>query len=211
MSDILSWLLTWILTVLGSAAVLILPLAIPMWRDTVGKYLAGLVQRRFDEQMERLRSDLRKTEESFRSDLRAKEHQIKSLSDTTLALRSSRQTALDARRLVAVERLWAAKAKLDTLKMSAKLMETIDFKKAARETTHDANARKLFSIFDRMDAFAKMASGTSVEPERPFLTPVVWAAFSAYQAVLMQAMVQIKFLATGVGKPELLNPGHQTS
>ncbi|MBN1916711.1 MAG: hypothetical protein JW889_02280 [Verrucomicrobia bacterium] len=205
----LTTLLTWLSNAAGTALVLLIPLAVPAWRATVGRYLAGLMQHHFDERLEGLKSQLRKAEETFKNELRQKEQQIRTLVDTTLSQRSSRQTALDARRLQAVEKLWAAKSKLDRLKLAASFMSGINFEVAARQSGKDEKTRTLFSMLDKTALGDKMEDLlTSIEPERPFLTPVVWAAYSAYQSVLHLPAVQLKFLASGVGEPDLINTKH---
>jgi hypothetical protein len=98
----------------GSTAFLLLvPLVVPAIRAALAKYVTGLVQHHFDDRLERLKSDLRQTEETVRSGLRANESRINSLTETALSLRSARQAALDARKLQAIEKLWAAKIGID--------------------------------------------------------------------------------------------------
>ena len=61
------------------------------------------VQHGFDAKIETLRTELRKSEETFKSDLRSKESQISALRDGVLSGRAQRQALLDKRRLEAVE------------------------------------------------------------------------------------------------------------
>lgn len=68
--------------------------------------LRASVRHEFNEKLEMLRADLRKSEESFKADLRAKETQIEVLRSGALLGMTSRQTTLDKRRLEAVEQLW---------------------------------------------------------------------------------------------------------
>jgi hypothetical protein len=65
------------------------------------------VQHHFDKEIEELRTELRKSEETFKSELRLKETEIGALRDGILSGRTQRQAFLDRRRLDAVERLWA--------------------------------------------------------------------------------------------------------
>jgi F0F1-type ATP synthase membrane subunit b/b' len=53
------------------------------------------VQHQFDERIEELRSDLRKSEEQFKADLQGKESEIATLRSTLLSGRASRQALVD--------------------------------------------------------------------------------------------------------------------
>jgi hypothetical protein len=54
-----------------------------------------------------LRAELRKNEESFKSDLRDKEAEISTLRTNILSGSAGRQALLDKRRFEAVEKVWA--------------------------------------------------------------------------------------------------------
>jgi hypothetical protein len=64
------------------------------------------VQHHFDERLEGLRSELRKTEELLKSDLQAKETEIATLRSSVLSGSAARQALLDKRRFEAVEKVW---------------------------------------------------------------------------------------------------------
>lgn len=85
-------------------------------RNAIAKYIAGFVQNRFDTKIEKLKSDLSIEREKYAANLRDNEQRIRILTETTLSLRSNRLAALDARRLQAVETLWAAKIATDKMK-----------------------------------------------------------------------------------------------
>ncbi|NGO51564.1 hypothetical protein [Allomesorhizobium camelthorni] len=194
---------TWVLTVLGTVATILLPLAVPAIRAAVGKYVAGFVQHHFDQRIETLKSELRRSEEQFTADLREKDRQLRTLTDTTLSLRSTRQMALAARRLQAVEQLWAAKVAIDRMKMAANFMSGLNleelFKAAEKD---DPSIKTLGAMLNQLSGvdLGKEASEASVLSERPFLSPDVWVLFSAYQSVMTHSVVIIKNLALGTTK-----------
>lgn len=70
-------------------------------RNLILTRLKATVQHEFDGKLEALRTDLRKSEESFRADLRAKETDIQVLRSGALSGMASRQATLDKRRLQA--------------------------------------------------------------------------------------------------------------
>jgi DNA relaxase NicK len=116
---------------IGSAippiSVIALLLLTPFVREWLLKRVAGHAQAKFNEQLEatkfdfgkqienlkhemglqaeQTKSELRKSEEAFKSQLQVNERYAKLLTETTLAMRSSRDEALHARRLKAVEQL----------------------------------------------------------------------------------------------------------
>src|SRR5215475_3905483 len=97
-------------------------LVVLIWRDVLGRWIAGWLQHDFDKSLETFRSELRKAEETFKSEIRANEQRVKSVADIALGTLSGRQTALDARRLLTVERMWAQKAKLDGAKVALRIL-----------------------------------------------------------------------------------------
>jgi hypothetical protein len=91
------------------------------------------VQHKFDEKLE-----------ATKSDLRAKEADISALRDMVLSGSAQRRALLDNRRLVAVERVWAAVGKLAPFVMASASMARIKFDVAARYAPTDPNFRKIF-------------------------------------------------------------------
>mgnify|MGYP007037817717 CR=1 FL=1 len=63
-------------------------------RHLITTRLKASVQHEFDEKLEAIRTEFRKSEESFKSDLRAKENQIAALQGGALSGMVSRQAAL---------------------------------------------------------------------------------------------------------------------
>jgi hypothetical protein len=77
-------------------------------RNWIKASIERSVQHGFDAKLETLRTELRKNEEGFKSDLRSKETEISALRDGVLSGRAQRQALLDKRRLDAVECVWAS-------------------------------------------------------------------------------------------------------
>jgi hypothetical protein len=205
--------MTWILTIVGPAFVLALPLAVPIVRETLAKYIGGFVQLHFDERIEKLKSELRQNEERLAADLRSNEQQLRSLMEVTLSLRSSRQAALDARRLQAVEKLWSAKVATDRMIVAAKLVSGLNLDemfKAAEKG--DGQVSQFAALLDQMtgiDFKAELPSAAATS-EQPFLPTKVWLIFSAYQRVIMTSALYLKAFAVGgakyINKDDTLKP-----
>ncbi len=165
------------------------------------------VQYKFDAQIETLRVDLRKNEEEFKSELRLKETEISALRDGVLGGRVNRQAMLDKRRLEAVEGVWAAVAELAPFKGVSASMAVIKFDAVSKRAPHDPNLRKVFEIMGR-NVPDKIPT-TLAQNERPFVSPVAWALFSAYQTIIGFAYMRAKILELGIeGAGEFLNTEH---
>lgn len=168
------------------------------------------IQHGFDQKIEGLRSELRKNEETFKSDLGAKEKEITALRDGVLSGRAQRQGLLDKRRMEAVERVWSTVIALGPYKAVAASMATINFDAAARRTPHEPSLRKFFEIIAK-SAPAPDAQTNAAKHEQPFISPLAWAYFVSYQTIVLSAYAQLKVLEFGVENAgELLdrkNPG----
>jgi len=210
--DLSAWT-AWVLAVVSPVALGAIALAVPAIREALGRYVARFVQHHFDERIEKLKSDLRRSEEKFAADLRANHQQLASLANVTLSLRTSRQAALDARRLQAVERLWAAKIATDRMSMAARLMSRLNINEMFKAAeSGDPAITKFAEKLDQIIGFdlTKDTPPMSALSELPFLPPKIWVTFSAYQGVMITSVLFLKTLAMGsikyLNKEDLLKP-----
>ena len=176
-------------------------------RDAITKYALGWIQLSLDKKMEAYRSEIRKAEEEFKRDIRANEQRISSIANVALSGFSGRQNALNARRLQAVEKLWTSKGVLDSGKLAVSFMQAIKFEEAVKVASTNTQLREFFKMMDEKSPFTIQLTEKKVQPiesERPFLSPLVWATYSAYSSVIMAAVVRQKFLSTGLDKTDIL-------
>jgi hypothetical protein len=82
---------------------LLAPAAIFLFRHSIIAWISGSIQHRFNVQIERVRTELRKSEADFNSLLRNREADIAALRNSVLSGSFSRQAMLDRRRFEAVE------------------------------------------------------------------------------------------------------------
>lgn len=195
----------WILSTLSTTGLL----AILAWlsRNLILTRLKASVQHEFDEKLETLRTDLRKSEESFKADLRAKETQIEVLRSGALSGLVSRQVALDKRRLEAIDKLWAGIDALGPLKWAASMMATFKFDKSVKLASQDQKVRDFFATVGA-SVDPKQMQEVDVHESRPFVSELAWALFSAYQAIVGYAVAQLQLLKMGLDAPDILNPEH---
>jgi hypothetical protein len=198
-----------LLVYIFSVGTVVAPLISPSIRQYISQYIARSVEHKFEEQIQQLKSDLRKTEESFRSELRAKEMQLSALVQSALVSGNNRQAVLFTRRLQAVENLWAAKAQLDYFKLASALIAKLKFEEAISECRYNAEMRAFFDDLNKkLLAMNKNPQSTSIEADRPFLDPIVWSIFAAYQSILLVAMMKLAFLANGTGNTNSIKSSH---
>jgi hypothetical protein len=167
----------WLLLLLYLA----IPAAIFIGRNWIKARIEGSVRAGFEAKLEALRSDLRRSEEELKSELRSKEAQITALRDGILSGRTQRQALVDKRRLEAVDGLRAAFTALTPFTMVPKLMTSINFDVAAREVHRHPNTQKFFRMISGGDQTANL-SKIAQHPgknEQPFVSPLAWAYFSA--------------------------------
>jgi hypothetical protein len=150
-----------------------------------------------------LKSELRRSEEEFTANLRENERQLKSLTDTALSLRSSRQVALDGRRLQAVEKLWTAKIATDRMKMAAAMISQLNLDEMFKAANSgEPGIEKFAGMLDQLTGLdlRKEVPQASAVSERPFLPPNVWALFAAYQGVMLHSVMSLKVLSMGTAE-----------
>lgn len=174
-------------------------------RNWLKANIENSVRHKFDERIEGIRTELRKSEEKLKSELRSKELEISTLRDVVLSGRANRQALFDKRQMEAVERLWAAFIALNPYKTVSASMSRIKLERAAERAPHEPNLRKFFEMIRNLAPVPK-TSDNPVENEQPFLSPLAWAYFSAYRAVVMNAYATAKVLELGIDKStELLS------
>lgn len=176
-------------------------IAVALWlaRNLIRTRLTKSVEYEFNTKLEALRTELRKAEEQFKADIRTKEAEMAALRGGVLNAMSTRQVALDKRRLEAVDQVWSAVNSLAPAKRISAQMAIIKFDVAVEETGKKLNARQVFQIMGSGFDLKKIDLAGAAKA-RPFLTPMAWALFTAYQAIVMQSVVKLELLKSGVGK-----------
>lgn len=177
-------------------------------RNWIRTRIEQSVRSGFEAKLETLRSDLRRSEEELKSELRSKETQIAALRDGSLSGRIQRQALADKRRLEAIDGLWTSFITLTSLAMVAKMMASINFDAAVREAHQNANARQFFrsiSDGDQTENLLKTAQNSG-KSQQPFVSPLAWAYFSAYNTFINGAMLRAKVFESGLKDAHELIP-----
>jgi hypothetical protein len=165
--------------------------AILAWlcRNLIITRLTNSVEHEFNSRLETVRTDLRLTEERFRADLRAKDNDIALLRSGAMSAMTSRQMALDKRRLEAVDELWSAFSSLGSARALCEAMAYVNWEVASEKAQKDEKLRNSFealgSGFD-----LKKVKFDDAHRSRPFLPPMVWAVYFAYMAICMHGVMR---------------------
>lgn len=184
-------------------------------RTAIAERLKGSVQHEFKERLEavkadfkereaRLQADLKAQDTRLQSELRGKDQQLQLLQSGVLSARAARQTALNARRLDAIDALWASFNELAPLRVLAQFMQVIKYDAAL---THAAGDEKTRSYFAQMAKVAsvdgenlKALAGRSPWKARLYVSDEAWRLFKTYQGVLHVLLMRLKQLESGLGK-----------
>ena len=178
--------------------------ALWLMRSLIIARLTKSVQHEYDGKLEVLRSDLRRNEETFKAELRAKDAQIELLRSGVISGLASRQAALDKRRIEAVDQLWSAVVALAPAKTASTMMATIKFDAASKDAAKNPQFRQIFEVMGGAIDLNKIG-GANASQMRPFVSEMSWAIFSAYQAIIMFAILQLQMLKVGLDAPNVLN------
>ena len=167
-------------------------LAVLAWlsRSLIITRLTNSVKNEFDTKIEKLKSDLN-----------AKEAQIESLRNGAMSGFLTRQSSLYQRQLQAIDEIWHSVKELEKGKYISATLVTLKFEACAKESVKNPQFREFiediggnFKLEDLDMSGAKKA--------RPFITPIAWAYYSAYSAVIMLAVAKLQVLKIGVEEPE---------
>lgn len=181
-------------------------LAGALWlgRQLISTRLTKSVEHEFNKKIESVRADMRASEERLKAQLREKEAEISALRSGALSALASRQAALDKRRLEAVDQVWSSFNALAPARSLAASMSVVKFESAAKLAEHDPKVRQFFEMigagFD-----VKALDLSDAAKARPFLTPLVWAIFSAIHAVTMHSVMRWHILKGGIGTTDFVD------
>lgn len=113
-------------------------------RDLISTRLSKSVQHEYDAKLATLRAELEKANERFKAEIRKNETQISTLQSGVLTTLSSRQAAIDTRRLEAIDQLWKSVNELRICKGVSAFMSHVKFDAASKEAAKNENFRAMF-------------------------------------------------------------------
>lgn len=154
--------------------------------------LTKAVQFEFDGKLERLKSDLERSQS-----------QLEALRSGALTLAVTQQTVLNERRLQAVDELWLAVTKVSSLKSGSSMLASLNVSKASKLAAQDEKFAQLMGAFQGSIDNAK-GHGEIALRARPYVSPMAWALYSAYSVILTTAALKIQMMQLGMDLPGLI-------
>lgn len=169
-----------------------------------------LVQHKLEERLEGLRAEIRKEEERLRAELRKQEAQITALREGALSTLTQRSARLDARKLAAVEALWAGVVNLGPAKsvtaMAGPLKLSVMADESQGSSTRARNMQSLASVLLGPLGEGGYKHDNTPDLHRPFLSSQVWSVFTAYRQLLARPIVLLMATKFGQGSAILREP-----
>jgi hypothetical protein len=180
-------------------------LALIVWlaRNLIVTRLKAAVQSEFDIKLAEVSADLRKSEEFLKSELRAKDAEISALRDGAMTALVSRQVAVDKRRLEAVDQVWASVTSLNQARAASRFLSHLNFEALARGVKSNPKVQEF------LNAPCFQYDPKQLRPDanaaRPFVTPMVWAVYSALFSVCTHAPMVADAIRSGLDVDQLID------
>lgn len=173
-------------------------------RNLIVARLKRSVQHEFDERIDKLRSELRKSEDQFRSALAARQSEVDALRTGALSNVPQRQAVLLQRRLEAIEQLWTSAASLSKTKLLAGYLSAFNVEAMTEAVKKQERAAQILDMiasgFDQ-----KELDHTSAIKARPFVSAMAWAIYAAMQAVAGHTMIRWHAMKSGIEAKGLMD------
>jgi hypothetical protein len=168
--------------------------AVVLWlsRNLISTRLTNAVRHEYNAKLENLKAELK-----------AKSSQIDALRSGALSGVATRHAAIFERQLAAIEQLWEAVVFLEPAKNASSWMAVVKFEAASKEAAKNPRFRELFTVLGDInlnDLKTKQALKT-----RPFVSPLAWAYYSAYLAIVLHAVARLQMLQKGIDMVEIID------
>lgn len=174
-------------------------LALWLARNLIITRLTKSVEHEYARLLENYKLELRRSEEDFKSELRSKELEISALRSGVLSAVSNRQLLLDKRRIEATEEIWSSVVALGSFRFVSSWMSRIKFEEAAEAAKSDPNVRRIVEVFDKQLDPDSIKAQLVPSKSRPYVTPMLWASYSAYSTIMLQAVMRAYVIKHGLG------------
>lgn len=180
--------------------------AAALWlaRSVIATRLTKSVEHEFNQKLEKIRTEHRQGEENLRADLQARATEIQALRAGALSTMTGRQAAIDKRRLEAVDQLWTSVTALASARALAASLAVVKLDAVGEMAERDEKVRKFVEMLGFGFDPNKMDHASAAKA-RPFVSPMVWAVYSAMQAVASHAVIQWHALKSGVNPKGLID------
>jgi hypothetical protein len=152
----------------------------------------------FDAELEKLRGEISRSETRLKAELEAAQRELESLRTAALSGATSRQIALENKRLEAAQGIWNAVVDLGKLKYSAEFAGSLKLSEIAKRIAAGEKNVKQFIDAVLAPINIEKLPGADAARFRPFVSAGVWAAYAAYSAILHISVVRLKMAQVGM-------------
>lgn len=137
--------------------------------------------------------------EALKADIRSKETDIQALRDGALNGIINRSSVLYERRVKAVEELWETVTSLATAKNISSRLAVLNVEALSKKVGQDDRAQQMVNAwFGNFDINSVNVRATT--NARPFISPLAWAYFDAYMAIISHSLLRMHSLRSGLGE-----------
>lgn len=134
--------------------------------------------------------------ENIKADLKARDSQVEALRSGALSGISHRHATLYNHQINAIKELWESVVLLAPAKSISAAMSVINFKEVSELSESNPRIREMFTQLGNVD-LKKLPTNKALKT-RPFISSLSWAYFSAYQAIVVNAVIRMEMLKIGI-------------
>lgn len=185
LSDFWSWLLSVAVStgLIGAIAYFL--------RDALGGFFAKAIEHRFERKLEK-----------FKADIRNNEKELEQIRSFLVSSRRERDSAIQSRRLEAAEMLLRARHALAQLSMLVEYMKVLNTEQILNEAADPKIAEFVDLLVKPFDIDEKLKQLGSIDKTYPrlYLSEKSLKAFDAYESIILNAVMMMKFFAINLPK-----------
>lgn len=185
LSDFWSWLLSVAVStgLIGAIAYFL--------RDALGGFFAKAIEHRFERKLEK-----------FKADIRNNEKELEQIRSFLVSSRRERDSAIQSRRLEAAEMLLRARHALAQLSMLVEYMKVLNTEQILNEAADPKIAEFVDLLVKPFNIDEKLKQLGSIDKTYPrlYLSEKSLKAFDAYESIILNAVMMMKFFAINLPK-----------
>lgn len=174
-----------------------------VFKDLIGGYLIKYTESSLAKSLAKLESDLRRSEYFVQAKIDENNRKISHLRETAVTRLFQSSAELEKRRLESAQILWEQVVALEKYKFPSRILSVLKMDKVIQRIERDDKLKLLFKTFNA-DIDVKRIDTSNADKHRVFISPLSWALFEAYRAVILQGVAISKLLELGINPSEAL-------
>ncbi len=152
------------------------------------------IQHKYDIKIEEAKATLSKEVEVLKSELDERKTDIIALKASALSNLSQRQSLVFEKQVHAAEVVWEAKTSLANRSILVSYVSRIDWSSINQASSRNNGDQKMCKML--LESFdIKELKLVKANMAQPFVSPMVWAYFSAYRAIFADTYLRLKLIA----------------